>query len=370
MSQKNKVSVIIPVYNGEQYLEETVKSILDSKYPSLEILLIDDGSKDSSPGICKKLCAVHKNIYYFCKSNGGIAEARNYGLERATGEYVCFVDQDDLIEPRMYSSMTGRIQKTDSDICLCGTAKYSQGNLVEYESFNNEVLEKSAIYNRLFLTMLYSCYHIPSFPNLDRTFPSIWKGLFRRDFLENNHLRFIKLIDYEDDYTFLAEAYLSAERVVTISEQFYYWRVNLNSESYSFKYISDLNSKYKCFYNYYIELLNIKGVPKKEIENWQTLVATQYLVDNVENIVSHNNPANIREKIHCLTNIQKEYNEIKKRVSIAKLRKGVIRKRVILELLKYHIIPMALVSTNIMNVIGSKYQKNKLLLLLEKEFKK
>lgn len=370
MNQQNKVSVIIPVYNGEQYLEKTVNSILDSRYPSLEILLIDDGSKDSSPDICKKISTTHKNIFYFRKSNGGIAEARNYGLERATGEFICFVDQDDLIDPSMYTTMTKKIQQTDSDICLCSTAKYSQGNLIEYESFNNEVLEKDAIYSRLFLTMLYSCYYIPSFPNLDRTFPSIWKGLFRRDFLENNHLRFIKMIDYEDDYTFLAEAYLSAKRVVTISDRFYFWRVNLNSESYSFKYISDLKSRYNHFYKYYIDLFNKKGLPKEAIKNWQALVATQYLVDSVENIASHNNPANLIKKMYFLRNIQKEYNEIKSRVSIAKLRKGVIRKRVILELLKYQIIPMALVSTNIMNAIGSKYQKNKLLLLLEKELKK
>ena len=94
-SDAPKLSIIIPVYNGEHYIENTVRSVLSSSWHDLELLLIDDGSTDSSLAICNRLAETDTRIKVYHKANGGIAEARNYGLIHANGNHIGFCDQDD-----------------------------------------------------------------------------------------------------------------------------------------------------------------------------------------------------------------------------------------------------------------------------------
>lgn len=86
------VSIIIPVYNGEKYVEKCVKSIQANTYPNLEIIMINDGSTDNSLEVCQRLAEKDSRIKVFSKENGGIAAARNFGVKKATGKYICFVD--------------------------------------------------------------------------------------------------------------------------------------------------------------------------------------------------------------------------------------------------------------------------------------
>ena len=86
---KERISVIVPVYNVEQYLEKCVNSIINQTYKNLEIILVDDGATDSSGELCDKLAAIDNRIKVYHKENGGLSDARNYGVERATGDYIC-----------------------------------------------------------------------------------------------------------------------------------------------------------------------------------------------------------------------------------------------------------------------------------------
>ena len=99
------ISVIVPVYNVEQYLDKCVKSLLGQQYQNLEILLIDDGSSDNCPALCDEYAAQDSRICVIHKKNGGLADARNAGLDMATGEYFAFVDSDDWIAPETYREM-------------------------------------------------------------------------------------------------------------------------------------------------------------------------------------------------------------------------------------------------------------------------
>ena len=92
------VSVVIPVYNGAKYIEKTIRTILNSTYQNLEIIAVVDGSPDNSLAVCQKLSQEDARVKTFYKDNGGIPDARNYGIERATGEYICVCDQDDLVQ--------------------------------------------------------------------------------------------------------------------------------------------------------------------------------------------------------------------------------------------------------------------------------
>ena len=94
-----KVSVIIPVYNAEKYLVRTINFVLAQTYKNFELLLVDDGSKDKSADICKQYAASDARVKYFYKTNGGVSSARNFGIEKATGEYIAFMDDDDGMRP-------------------------------------------------------------------------------------------------------------------------------------------------------------------------------------------------------------------------------------------------------------------------------
>ena len=100
--QKELISVIIPVYNVKTYLAECIESVIQQTYQNLEILLVDDGSTDGSADICDEFGRKDTRVKVFHKMNGGVASARNYGLVRAEGELVGFVDADDTLHPQMY----------------------------------------------------------------------------------------------------------------------------------------------------------------------------------------------------------------------------------------------------------------------------
>ena len=114
------ISVIIPVYNVQAYLVRCVDSVINQSYDNLEIILVDDGSSDNSSQICDELALKDRRIKVIHKTNGGLSDARNVGLEKSVGDYILFVDSDDFIHQEMVEKMYGIIQKNETDIVVCG----------------------------------------------------------------------------------------------------------------------------------------------------------------------------------------------------------------------------------------------------------
>lgn len=114
------ISIIVPVYNVESYLEKCVKSIMQQSYKDIEIILVDDGSTDKSGNICDELAKREKRIKVIHKLNGGLSSARNAGIEIAKGEYLGFIDSDDYIDEDMYKVLYENINKYQADISMCG----------------------------------------------------------------------------------------------------------------------------------------------------------------------------------------------------------------------------------------------------------
>jgi len=114
-----KISVIVPVYNAEKYLHFCVDSIINQTYKNIELILVDDGSSDSSPKLCDDYGAKYDFIKVFHKENAGQSSARNLGIKNATGEYISFVDNDDLIHPQYYEIISKIIEETKSQIVYC-----------------------------------------------------------------------------------------------------------------------------------------------------------------------------------------------------------------------------------------------------------
>lgn len=117
------ISVIVPVYKAEKYLERCVNSILNQTYRDLELILVDDGSPDGSPELCDRFAQQDSRVRVIHKENGGVSTARNAGLEAARGEYIAFVDSDDWIEPYMYETMLSAAQKHNCDVVMCDCVK-------------------------------------------------------------------------------------------------------------------------------------------------------------------------------------------------------------------------------------------------------
>ncbi len=148
------ISIIVPVYNTEQYLDKCVDSIVNQTYTNLEIILIDDGSPDNCGDICDEWAKKDSRIKVIHKPNGGLSSARNAGLDNSTGEYIGFIDSDDVIEPEMYEKMLKNIQNTHADVCMCGCKIINeQGELLLENNFSNKVYNIDEIIEEIILPL-------------------------------------------------------------------------------------------------------------------------------------------------------------------------------------------------------------------------
>lgn len=148
------ISIIVPVYNVEPYLERCLDSIRNQTYKKLEILLIDDGSVDKSGMICDQIAKKDERITVYHKRNGGLSDARNYGIKRAHGGYITFVDSDDFISVKMIEKLLKSIKMHDSDISICDPVHIFQNRLDQYK-FEDSTKDKLLFPNDALNMMFY-----------------------------------------------------------------------------------------------------------------------------------------------------------------------------------------------------------------------
>ena len=138
------ISVIVPIYNVEQFLSKCIQSIINQSYSRLEIILVDDGSTDDSPQICDEFKEKDKRIKVIHKKNGGLSDARNVGIEVASGEYIGFVDSDDYIDELMYEKLLNACIRNNSYISICGRNIVNIDNDILCQQFT---VEKEVVYD-------------------------------------------------------------------------------------------------------------------------------------------------------------------------------------------------------------------------------
>ncbi len=191
------ISVIVPVYKVEPYLKKCVDSILAQTYLNLEIILVDDGSPDSCGAICDSYAAQDSRIQVIHKPNGGLSDARNAGLDIATGEYIGFVDSDDYIAPTMYAQLLDGLVSAQADMAVCQGVIVKEGeDAVFSQTSNQQILPAGTgsfamIYNRAFTV-------------------NAWNKLYHRDLFAG--IRYPVGLLYED----LATTYLLTDRAKTV----------------------------------------------------------------------------------------------------------------------------------------------------------
>lgn len=334
---KPLLSVIVPVYNGEKYLETAIESILNASYKEVELLLIDDGSSDGSAEICTRYMKKDRRIRYVYQQNGGIVSARNRGLSEASGDYVCFCDQDDIVEPLMYERLFEKMLPCMAEIGICGTGRLINGNKSPYERVGNGIYEGEEIKKELLYPVLFRGYDYDFVQSGNYIYGTLWKCIYNRSFIINNCFCFKRFIDYEDDWIFVTETLCAAKMVVTDSYTGYYWRVSDGSKSHSCHFVEDIIPKMREYNGYVMKYLR-NGIVDKDIlkEYIRISLCEQF-------VILYQNEAGIpkydKEKRDKYRREVKEYMEsVKYRTKLQcrkRLKKGVFRRRVVLWAVRY-----------------------------------
>ncbi|WP_205401361.1 glycosyltransferase family 2 protein [Streptococcus lutetiensis] len=222
---KDLVSVIVPVYNVEKYIHRCITSIINQSYSELEIILVDDGSSDSSGLICDEYALKDKRIKVIHKKNGGLGYARNSGLDCATGKYVTFIDSDDYVEQDMIEKLYKDLIGVEADTCIGGFQRvYHNGTFVYENPLSGRVFEKEEILIKVLSKMFGQLVNSSSLEM------SVWKVLFSNELIQKYNIRFPSEREFiSEDIIFDTEYYAKANRVVMSSDVGYYYCDNEDS---------------------------------------------------------------------------------------------------------------------------------------------
>lgn len=281
-----KISIIIPVYNVEKYLEECIKSVLNQNYDNYEIILIDDGSTDNSGKICDEYAKKSKKVKTFHKVNGGLSDARNYGIEKAEGDYIIFVDSDDYIQKDILNKMVNKLEKEKCEILIT--------RLVE--SFENENIEKDKKIvnysnNKLKLDSLKWILE-----KSQNSWPAV-KYIVSRKFINEYNLRFKTGFLHEDvEWTSLLCIY--GQRFGYFEPIWYYHRMNrpnsITNTMNEKRIIDVMKISYDCIEGIYSLKLNSLNIQEKNIiinrimsSFYSTLFKSVFLEDKKIDIISN-----------------------------------------------------------------------------------
>lgn len=237
--QSPVISVIVPVYNVQEYVGLCIDSVLKQTYKNIELILIDDGSKDESAIICAEYARTDSRVKFVTRNNNGVSVARNIGLEIARGDYVTFVDSDDVLNIHYIEALHGIARRHNSDIVSCKHMKFIENNEINNKQKpkdNYEITDKfEAILNLLYQR---------------QTDNSVFAKLYRRNTVRKQ--RFNKKSSYSEDLEFNYKVFLGADKFVFTDSILYYYRNRPGSavnSPYSSRRISGLKVAERIYYS-------------------------------------------------------------------------------------------------------------------------
>ena len=214
------VSVIIPIYNPGEALKRCLDSVTRQTYPSLEIILINDGSTDGSDELCRSFAEADSRIIYISQSNSGVSASRNRGLEIAKGKYVCFVDSDDYVDANYVAVMAEKIIGTDADLVIQGLKRYKDNELNKVEACLASLIKVSDLTECLFDKIFYYC--------------GPYCKLFRTSFVRSHRLSFPTDLSYGEDAVFYFNYLEHCRSILLLSDEGYNYQA-FNNGSLSTK---------------------------------------------------------------------------------------------------------------------------------------
>lgn len=219
-----KISVIVPIYDVEKYLSQCIESIMEQTYKNLEIILVDDESPDRCPQICDYYAAKDSRIKVVHKKNGGVAEARNTGIDAATAKYIGFVDADDFIHPLMYEKLVEILEQTNSDISYCNLRRVYENDdrhmVLDQYTYNGSI----KVYNNI--ESLYNFFN-----DLGLQTVVSWGKVYRKSIFDG--VRYPRGEVNEDEFI-TYKLFCKSTKIVYINEMFYFYRIRTGSTMQTF----------------------------------------------------------------------------------------------------------------------------------------
>lgn len=241
-----KVSIIIPVYNGEKYLKKCIDSVLCDKLRDIEIIVVNDGSKDNTESIAKSCIEIDTRVKLINKPNGGSSSARNKGVDIANGEYVFFLDADDFIKKDTIYNIYKKASKYNLDVVVTDIGLYKNISNIEYvtdTNFNDyEIISSDQYLKKIFL---------------GEAITSICNKLWRMELYKNKNLSHTEHISYGEDGATLPRLIINCQRIGKINEMMYFYRIHKSSKMHSNKIKS---YQYVEAYNVAMNYLRTKNI--------------------------------------------------------------------------------------------------------------
>lgn len=297
-----KISVVIPVHNVEKYIKRCVESVENQTYSEFEIILVDDGSKDSSPQICDELAEKYSNINVIHQANAGASAARNRGIDEADGKYIVFCDSDDCIAAEMLEKLMLAKERYPETLPVCGIKKIGVNSEIDCLAGGEKffVLPKKD-----FLVIQKA-----------QLFNGPTNKLFEREVIEKNNIRFKPEIKLGEDFVFNADYAMCANcDYSVIDEPLYYYYVDAENSA-SKKYVENILDNYTVMDGKLCELMKCADVDESAYDGRRETIQLFSVVNSIKNTMLPANKQTFIEKIRYIRKILKAF-DIKKIASKA-----------------------------------------------------
>lgn len=227
----SKVSVIVPVYGVEKYIERCLKSLINQTLKDIEIIIVNDDTKDNSMKICEKYSNIDKRIKIYNKQNEGLGLTRNYGIERANSKYIAFLDSDDYVDEDFYEKLYNKIKKEEADVCFSSKKRVdNNGNILS----DRDIFLKDGVYDSkeiLECVLIYSPLN-----NYKKISMSSWRALYNIEIIKEYDIKFVSERKYiSEDFLFSVDYIFHAKTVTFVSDTYHYYCYNGASLTNSYK---------------------------------------------------------------------------------------------------------------------------------------
>ncbi|WP_195467399.1 glycosyltransferase family 2 protein [Clostridium sp. D43t1_170807_H7] len=272
------ISVIVPVYNVEKYLNRCIQSIVEQEYKNLEIILINDGSTDGSLEICELWKERDERIILINKENSGVSDSRNEGINIATGDYIGFVDSDDFLQPDMYKKLLNNILKYDSQVSIC-SYRYIKDTVLQAYKYENKlkIYSNSELLKEIFLGKSINGF--------------LWNKIFKKNLFDE--IRLESDLELCEDLLLITKIIKQIDTAIYTSEKLYNYTLRENSATNDIRKIFVQNAlRYEKPYSMLLEVFEDNDEMKKYIKLWYI----ECIRDSVYKLIVANYDSNIINK--------------------------------------------------------------------------
>lgn len=286
MGECIEISIIVPVYKVEKYLPKCLDSILAQTFSDFEVLLVDDGSPDSSGRIAEEYAERDSRIKVFHKENGGVSSARNYGLRQARGQYIAFCDSDDWVEADWLKTLYEQISEYPVDLSVCGLMKEDEAGKTLFSIDERHIYTKNKEEALLTLFNGDGYYRYQGW---------VVNKLYKKEILIKNHIYFNEKISYSEDRLFNFFYLLHCSSIVYSTDPKYHYLIRQNSAMISYHENKVYQEKYGTFMDAF-EIMSRICIPFPLVI--RQALASNYILDSI-NLYFKYNTSSFRKEIHA-----------------------------------------------------------------------